>query len=363
MSKLLEYYEYLHAHPELSKQEAETSRFLMDTLSGMCYTPVRIGKYGVYADLVSEETLPWVMLRSDMDALPVTEETGVSYASQNPGVMHACGHDSHMAMLLTAAEALKDKRLPQNIRFLFQPAEEGVSGAVEMVAAGAVPENTVAAFGMHVWPGVEKGKVLAKVGPLMASTTTMEIHVKGLGAHCGNRAKGNDALMTMAQILIRSQEAENLSNGDGSVLFFGMLHSGSSHNIVASEAFMKGTLRTYYPETREKVLAKLEEIVAQTAAEYKTEAKVIYSSFAPAVINPEALTQKVQKLLPNVITEIEPTCIAEDFSRYQEKAPGVLMWLGVGDTPSLHNGRFLVPKEILTVGVDTWIRLAEHKWE
>lgn len=362
MSRLLEYYEYLHANPELSRQEFRTAAFLMKTLADMGYSPVRIGQTGVYADLVVDEKLPWVLVRSDMDALPVTEETGVSYASQNPGVMHACGHDAHMSMLLSAAEELRDKNLPQNIRFLFQPAEEGVTGAVEMVAAGAVPKNTVAVFGMHVWPGVEKRKVLAKVGSLMVSTTTIEIRVKGLGAHCGNREKGNDALMTMAQILVRSKEAEALAEGDGSILFFGMLHSGTSHNIVASDAFMKGTLRTYYPETREKVLAKLEEIAAKTAAEYKTQTEVNYSSFAPAVINPEELTQKVQQLLPNVVTEMAPTRIAEDFSRYQEKAPGVLMWLGVGDTPSLHNGKFLVPKEVLPVGVDSWIRLAMHKW-
>ena len=362
MSKLLEYYEYLHAHPELSKQEFRTAEFLVETLSGMGYSPVRVGTTGVYADLIVDENLPFVMLRSDMDALPVTEETGISYASQNPGVMHACGHDSHMAMLLSAAEELKEKRLPQNIRFLFQPAEEGVTGAVEMVAAGAVPENTAAVFGMHVWPGVPKGKVLAKAGPLMASTTTIQIRCHGLGAHCGIRERGNDALMTMAQILVRSKEAEALSDGDGSILFFGKLQAGTSHNIVASDAIMNGTLRTYYPKTREKVLAKLEEIAAQTAAEYKTEVEVIYSSFAPAVFNPEGLTRQVQALLPNVVTEIAPTRIAEDFSRYQEVAPGVLLWLGVGDTPNLHNGKFLVPKEVLPLGVDAWIRLAEHKW-
>ena len=109
-------------------------------------------------------------------------------------------------------------------------------------------------------------------------------------------------------------------------------------------------------------MAKLEQIAAQAAADYGTEVNVIYSSSAPAVINPESLTKRVQQLLPNVITQIQPTRIAEDFSRYQEKAPGVLMWLGVGDTPSLHNSKFLVPKEVLPTGVDTWIRLASHKW-
>ena len=362
MSKLLEYYEYLHANPELSKQEFRTAEFLEDTLKEMGYSPVRVGKTGVYADLVVDASLPWVLLRSDMDALPVMEETGVPYASQNPGVMHACGHDSHMAMLLSAAEELKKKDLPQNIRFLFQPAEEGVTGAVEMVAAGVVPANTAAVFGMHVWPGVEKGKVLVKSGPLMASTTTIQIRCRGLGAHCGVRERGKDALMTMAQILVRSKEAEALSDGDGSILFFGKLQAGTSHNIVASDAVMNGTLRTYYPKTREKVLAKLEEIAAQTADAYGTEVEVIYSSFAPAVINPEGLAKRVQDLLPNVVTEIQPTRIAEDFSRYQEVAPGVLMWLGVGNTQNLHNGKFLVPKEVLPMGVDAWVRLAEHKW-
>ena len=359
MCKLLEYYEYLHAHPELSRQEHHTADFLVQTLTRMGYAPVRIGETGVYADLVADPALPWVLMRSDMDALPVTEETGAAYASRNPGVMHACGHDSHMAMLLSAAEKLREKKLPQNVRFLFQPAEEGVTGAVEMVAAGAVPANTAAVFGMHVWPGVPKGKVLVKAGPLMASTTTIQIRSRGLSAHCGTRERGRDALMTMAKILVRSKEAEALANGDGSILFFGMLQSGTSHNIVASEAFMKGTLRTYDPKTRERVLAKLEEIIAP---EYGTEAEAVYSSFAPAVINPEPLAEQVQKLLPNVVTEIEPTRIAEDFSRYQQVAPGVLMWLGVGDTPSLHNSKFLVPKEILPLGVDAWVRLAEHKW-
>ena len=362
MEKLFAYYEYLHGHPELSGQEEHTARYLMDALSSMGYEPVRIGKHGVYADLCTDKNLPWVLLRSDMDALPVSEETGVAYASQNPGVMHACGHDSHMAMLLTAAAQLYGKALPQNIRFLFQPAEEGVAGAVEMVAAGAVPAGTVAVFGMHVWPGVPTGKIMAKAGPLMASTTTIEIHCRGLGAHCGKRELGNDALMTMAEILVRSKEAEALSDGDGSILFFGKLQAGTSHNIVASDAMMRGTLRTYYPQTREKVLAKLGEIAAETATAYGTEVEIIYKSFAPAVINPENLTLRVQKLLPNVLTQIEPTRIAEDFSRYQEVAPGVLLWLGVGDTPSLHNGKFLPPREVLPVGVDAWVRLAEHKW-
>ena len=362
MTRLLEYYAHLHEHPELSGKEEYTAGYLEETLVQMGYEPVRVGRYGVYADLCADEDADWVLFRSDMDALPVTEETGLDYASQNPGVMHACGHDSHMAMLLSAAEALKNKKLPRNIRFLFQPAEETVVGAGEVIGAGAVPENCVAVFGMHVWPGVPKGKVLAKTGPLMASVTNIQIRSCGLGAHCGNRERGNDAMMTMARILVRTKEAEALTDGDGSILFFGKLRAGTGHNIVAAEAVMEGTLRTYYPATREKMLAKLEAIAAEEAAAYGTSVEVTYSAYAPAVINPESLTQKVQELLPNVVTEITPTRIAEDFSRYQEMAPGVLLWLGVGDTPSLHNGKYLTPLDVLPVGVDAWLRLAQYPW-
>ena len=362
MYNVLNYYEALHRCPELSGQEEKTACYLTAALREMGYHPVRIGKHGVYADLCTAPELPWVLFRSDMDALPVAEETGIAYASQNPGVMHACGHDSHMAMLLAAAEELKGKKLPQNIRFLFQPAEETVAGAEEMIACGAIPENSRAVFGMHVWPGVPKGMVLAKAGPLMASATNISITCKGLSAHCGNRERGKDAMMTMAEIPQRTKEVEALADGDGSILFFGKLRAGTGHNIVASNAVMEGTLRTYDPAMREKMLITLESAAAETAAKYGTEVSVTYSAYAPSVINPENLAQQVQKLLPNAVTEMEPTRIAEDFSHYQQKVSGMLLWLGVGDTPSLHNSQFLVPKEVLPLGVDAWVRLAEYKW-
>ena len=362
MQDLLQYYEALHRNPELSGQETQTASYLLKVLTEIGYTPARIGKHGVYADLCVDAALPWVLLRSDMDALPVAEETGVSYASQNAGVMHACGHDSHMAMLLAAAKELKEKKLPQNIRFLFQPAEETVVGAEEMIRCGAIPETCSAVFGMHVWPGVPKGTVLAKAGPLMASATNICITCEGLSAHCGNRERGKDAMMTMAEILVRAKEVEAMALNDGSILFFGKLRAGTGHNIVASSSVMEGTLRTYYPHTREKMLAKLESIVAETGEKYGTAVEVTYSAYAPSVINPENLALQVQKVLPNAVTEMEPTRIAEDFSLYQEKVPGVLLWLGVGDTPSLHNSKFLVPKEVLPLGVDAWVHLAEYSW-
>lgn len=328
----------------------------------MGYSPVQVGETGLYADLCVDPDLPWLVLRADMDALPVTEESGLPYASQNPGVMHACGHDAHMAMLLAAASQLKEQPVPQNIRFLFQPAEEIISGAAKMLEAGALPENTAAVFGIHVWPLVPKGKMVAKVGPLMASSTTIQIRCRGRSAHCGKRHEGADALMTAAQIATRFREAEEVAGGDGTVLFCGKLHSGTAHNVVAADAELKGTLRTFSPEKRELVLQKLESIVSQCAAANGTTAQITYPAYNPEVSNPQALTCRVQQLLEDPITDWEPALAAEDFAQYQKVRPGVFLWLGVGDTAALHNGKFFVPQEVLPVGVNTWLKIANYKW-
>ena len=328
----------------------------------MGYLPVRIGRTGVYADLVADPALPWVILRSDMDALPVTEETEVSYASQNPGVMHACGHDAHMTMLLAAAAQLIGQTLPRNIRFLFQPAEESTHGANRVLGEGVMPPNTVAIFGMHVWPGIPKGKLVAKTGPLMASCTTIEIQCRGRCAHCGQREQGADALLSAVQIVSRFREAEAQANGDGSVLFCGSLQAGTSHNIVAAEATIHGTLRTFFDESRQKILKKLEQIAQESAQCYGTAVEVQYTSYAPAVTNDGALTAQVRHLLPDALENADPVLIAEDFSQYQRLCPGVFLWLGVGDTAPLHNGKFLVPREVLPVGRDAWLKLAQFPW-
>jgi len=356
------YYESLHRMPEVAFQEKKTSAFLEQELKMMGYNPKRVGETGLMADLCTDPTLPWLVFRADIDALPVTEETGVPYASENPGVMHACGHDAHTAMLLTAAGLLKAQKLPQNIRFVFQPAEEITSGAKAVIQAGVIPPNTVAAFGFHVWPLVPKGKIVAKAGPLMASSTRIQINCIGKNAHCSKRHEGADALLTAAKIATRFHEAEAVAGGDGTVLFCGKLQSGTAHNIVSAEAEMVGTLRSYSEETRERVIAKLEQIVRQAADEYGTQAKLSAFAYNPAVINPRELAEKVQALFPEAIGEYEPSLAAEDFSRYQHEVPGMFMWLGVGDTAALHNGKFLVPQEVLPIGVDAWLKIANHKW-
>ena len=356
------HYQTLHQMPERAFQEFRTAAYLEQSLKDAGFAPVRIGETGLYADLCTDPSLPWLLFRADIDALPVAEETGLPFASRIDGMMHACGHDTHAAMLLTAAIQLVGHRLPQNIRFLFQPAEEITSGAQMMIDSGVIPENTIGAFGFHVWPQVPKGKIVAKSGPLMASSTRIQVVCTGKNAHCSKRYEGADALLTAAKIATRFHEAEAMANGDGTVLFVGKLHSGNAHNIVSAEAEMVGTLRSYSEESRELVLKKLDEIVQESAAEYGTEAKLNAFAYNPAVINHEELSGKVQKLLPGAILDYAPSLAAEDFSRYQHKVPGVFLWLGVGDTAALHNGKFVVPDEVLPIGVDTWMKIANHKW-
>lgn len=357
-----EHYRELHKIPELAMQEKKTSAYIHNALTKAGYAPVRVGETGMYADLYTDPSLPWLLFRADMDALPVTEETGLPFASETAGMMHACGHDTHVAMLLTAAILLKDSKLPQNIRFLFQPAEEITSGAKVMIEAGAIPQNTVAAFGFHVFPKVPKGKIVAKAGALLASSTRIQINCIGKNAHCSKRQEGADALLTAARIATRFHEAEAMAENDGTVLFCGKLHSGSAHNIVSAEAEMVGTLRSYSEQSRERVLNKLEQIVRESAAEFGSEAKLSAFAYNPAVINHKELAEKVQKLLPEAISSFEPSLASEDFSRYQHEVPGMFLWLGVGDTAALHNGKFVVPDEVLPIGVDAWLKIANHTW-
>ena len=362
MENVVDYYRYLHRHPEVSNQEENTSRYIENTLQAAGYTPQRKGKYGVIADLVTDDNLPWIVLRADMDALPVQENSCVAWPSENKGVMHACGHDSHTAMLLAAAEKLQGRKLPQNVRFLFQPAEEVTEGAREMIEAGAMPQNAKACFGAHVWPGVPFGKIATRPGALMAFTDRIHIVVTGKSAHCGQQHNGINALTCALKILNAFPTAQALAQDARTVLFCGSLHSGDAHNVVAEKAEITGTLRTFLENDCLNIKAALEK--ACRDAEKATGAKVElnWECSVPALNNDETLIQRMQTLFADMDTDIEATPVAEDFSLLEKQAPGVLVWLGLGDVPPLHNSAFYVPEEILPIGVNFWLTIANTQW-
>ena len=360
--KACDYYRELHRHPELSEQEYKTTEYLVSALADLGYQPVRVGSLGVYADLVTSSSLPWLLFRSDIDALPITEAGDISFPSEKPGVMHACGHDAHMSMLLEAAGRLKDKHLPQNIRFLFQPAEETTTGAAMMLAAQVMPPRCSAAFAMHVWPGVPKGTCATKVGPMMASSDVFQITCHGKSAHCARRETGADALMTAVDIVSAMPEIESLAEHDGTVLFCGSIHSGSSHNVVPDESVIRGTLRTFSEEKRARILDALKKTAAACAEKHGTRAASAWEGGCPAVNNDRRLVEMLPRVLEHIDTHACPVLAAEDFALYQRQCPGVMIWLGLGPWHLLHTDSFYVPDEILPLGVENWCRLAEENW-
>lgn len=356
-------YRQLHQIPELSGQEVLTAQQIESALRAMGYTPHRIGDTGVYADRIADPSLPWLLFRADMDALPVQEDSCAPCSSTHPGVMHACGHDAHCAMLLEAAAQLRTMTLPHNIRFLFQPAEETTKGASQLIAAGAIPPNACACFAMHVWPGIQKGVVATRPGALMASSDVYRIEIVGKSAHCAQRSKGADALQTAVQIAARLPSIEQLAQGDGTILFCGSIHSGSAHNVVPDSAELFGTLRTYREEIRQTIKSALEQTTQELCAQFGTTARVLWDGGCPAIRNSAALIERLRQIEPTLQTDTAPTMAAEDFACYQEHIPGLMLWLGIGDVPPLHNPTFYVPEEMLPRGVSLWLNIARYDWK
>ena len=364
---LTECYETIHAHPELSYQEYNTSKYVFDLLTSFGYEPKHYDKTGVIADLISDPSYPTLILRADMDALPVIERTGVPYASQNPGVMHACGHDSHTTMLLGAAQALYGRKLPQNIRFLFQPAEEVTGGALGMIRAGAVPEDAFAAFAMHVWPNVPYGTLATHAPEMMACADEFRVTIHGKSAHVAMRDQGQDALMTAVEIATKIKEIEALRHDPRTVFFLGTLASGESQNIVAEKAFLNGTIRTFSDEDHETIRNTFIETIQQICEKYGTTSEIEFL-LCNAVRNNPKMIERLKGLseaekLPVLDDNPTPSMAGEDFSEYQRIVPGVLLWLGVGKSPALHSDNFIVPEALLPIGVKTLITIAETDWK
>ena len=363
MKDVVSYYRDLHRMPELSGAEVETAMYLEQELLRIGYLPQRIGKTGVYADLVSEPQLPWLLLRADTDALAIQENSCADVISENSGVMHACGHDAHCAMLLEAAKVLYGKTLPQNIRFLFQPAEETTKGAAEMIENGVIPQNLCACFAMHLWPGVEKGKVVTCSGKMMASSDVFFIRISGRKAHCAQQHLGADALQTALTIATGLNDIRKQATNPQTILFCGSIHSGSSHNVVPDEATLMGTLRSFSPWDRQVLKTGVEYLCRHAAQAYDTKVSLVWDGGCPAIHNDAELIRVLQKLNPTICDDLSPTMAAEDFACYQDFAPGVMMWMGVGDVPPLHNEAFYVPTEVLPQGVELWMKIARHKWK
>lgn len=353
----------LHRIPELDDQLPETLSYVTSVLEPLpCALSSPIpGSVCAFFDAGKPETTAF---RADMDALPVIEATGLPYASRHPGAMHACGHDGHTAMALALAEYVAGHlaELPCNVLFLFQPAEETTGGAKRLCETGILEQRHVArVFGLHLWPGLEAGRVFSRPGPLMARSNEVTVTVTGKSVHLSRAAEGRDALTAGITYLQRAYDmVEQLPPQEPRVLRFGKMVSGTVRNAVSGETRLEGSLRTYHEETYRVCREKLAAIGKAVAAESGCGVHVHLSEGYPAVWNHEGLYETVCRNLGEQAPALlsAPALAAEDFSFYQRYVPGVFFFLGVGATAELHAPDFCFDDEfVLPQGVEFLKRL------
>ena len=371
----------LHQHPELSFQEVRTAGIAakeMETLGFSIRTG--IGRTGVIAELHNGDG-PVIALRADMDALPILEANTHDFISENPGVMHACGHDGHVSGMIGAARILANERdsgrLPEGtLRFIFQPSEEatddeGKSGAMRMVDEG-VMEGVDAVVGLHLGGPLPCGKIFFASGPIMAGAAEIHIQVHGKSSHAGMPEAGVDALVLAARSVVAVQDAapENRSPVEDGLISFGQIAGGTATNVLADRVTIDGTMRFFSEETREHLRSRLEEgfaVVASSGGEVEID---VETGILP-VINDQRVTEVVRAAVVDLVGEeevlpITPMTLAEDFSFLAHEAPGTFFWVGaaLAEPRMHHEADFDIDESALPLGAATLaagaIRLLEE---
>jgi len=368
MKTIQTYREELHKIPEIGLQEFKTHGYLINELKALGYRPKTVFHTGVYLyiDYGQSET---IMFRSDIDALKITEKTSVTFKSTHEGMMHACGHDGHMSILLGFAQALKSiNKLNRNILLVFQPAEEYPGGAKEIIKTGLLQQfNVTEVYGIHLFPNLEEGTINTKAGPLMGNITLFDVEVHGKSAHAAMKEEGIDALLAATLFYTKMKEQLSIELTDEPhVATFGQISSGSAINIISNYTLLKGTIRSLSETTYNKIQAIITrvktDIETQTGATIDLHLNFLY----PAVYNDPTLYDKAKNILKDLpFHELkEPYLISEDFSYYQQVVPGIFFLLGTkneakGYTYLLHNDRFDFDSKVLKQGVNLYLKLIQ----
>jgi amidohydrolase len=343
---------HLHAHPELTLHEKQTAAFVCEKLRELGVPFVAgIGGHGVVATISRGQSNRSVGLRADMDALPITETTGLPHASGNPGVMHACGHDGHTTSLLGAAALLqRDTSWSGTVHLVFQPAEEGGGGAKSMIADGLFerfPMERI--FGYHNWPGLDAGTVAVHDAAVMASGGRIEIRVKGHSGHAALPHMTRDPLIASAHLLLGLQTivSRNVDPLDSVVISIATMEAGTAANQISGEAFMRGTMRTLRNETCDQVEAAIRRVAAGVAQSCDVEIEVGLRRGNPVTVNAAA----ERELAAEAVTaaglplrrDMAPAMTGEDFAWYLQERPGAFVWIGNGPAEhgrELHNSSY-----------------------
>ena len=381
LAEVLDYHDELtvirrdiHAHPELAFAEQRTAGLVAARLAEFgCEVYRGLAGTGVIGTIRNGNTPGAIGLRADMDALPIQELNDFSHRSTHDGRMHACGHDGHTAMLLGAARYLAATRnFEGTVHLIFQPAEEGGGGGRVMVEEGLFDKFPCdAVFALHNRPGIEVGRIAVRPGPLLAASDRWDICIRGRGTHAAHPHLGIDPFVIGAQIVLALQTitSRNVDPLDAAVVSVGFIKGGAAYNVIPDDLHIGGTARSFRPEVRDLIEARLGEIARGVATLHGASAEAEYRRNYPPTINHQAETEFAAEVAAEicgpdqVIRDVAPSMGAEDFSFMLNACPGAMLWLGNGpgeDGCFLHNARYDFNDAALPVGVSFLARLAER---
>ncbi len=361
----------IHAHPELLYDVHRTAAFVADRLKefGCDEVATGLGRTGVVGVIKGRRPaggdIKVIGLRADMDALPIEEKTKLAYASKTKGLMHACGHDGHTAMLLGAARYLAETRnFAGEAVVIFQPAEEGGAGAAAMIKDGLMDRFAIdQVFGMHNGPGMPVGSFAIRSGPIMAATDAIDIEIEGLGGHAARPHKCLDSVLVGAQLITALQQivSRNVDPLDSAVISMCEFHAGNARNVIPQTAVLRGTVRTLTAEVRELIEKRVKEVVAGVAQITGAKIDLTYERGYPVTTNHAAQTEFATEVARQVagdanVHEMPPLMGAEDFSYMLEQRPGAFIFCGNGDTAGLHHPAYNFNDEAIVFGTSYWTR-------
>lgn len=364
---LIERRRELHRHPELAFEEKDTTAKIKSWLAEASITLADLPlETGALAVIGGKKPGPVIALRTDIDALPIAEKTGLPFASVVPGKMHACGHDLHMTSMLGAALLLKKRedKLNGTVKIIFQPAEEIGEGA-QRVLKTHVLDDVRAICGMHIMPYLPVGTVGIKSGPLMAGVDHFIIDLSGKGTHGAVPEQGNDLIVVSAQIIsaLQSIVSRELSPLDQAVISTTRITAGNTWNVMPNHAQLEGTVRTFTEQTRNKIEQRMNELVTRIAAAFAVTGKLTYLRQGPPVDNDPGLAGLAQEAAREAglkVVDPEPTTIGEDFAFYQKQMTSLFVFMGVSGSSGLHHADLIVDERAIGKSARFFAALAER---
>lgn len=366
----------IHAHPELLYDVHHTAAFVADRLRefGCDEVAIGLGRTGVVGVIkgrkpAGNSNVKVIGLRADMDALPIEENTGLSYASKIPGMMHACGHDGHTAMLLGAARYLAETRnFAGDAVVIFQPAEEGGAGAAAMIKDGLMDRFAIdQVYGMHNVPGIPVGSFAISSGPILAATDFIDLRIEGQGGHAARPHECIDSVLVGAQLItvLQSIVSRTVDPLDSAVVSICEFHAGNAHNVIPQAAELRGTVRTLTAEVRDLVEKRVREVVVGMTQMTGASIDLVYERGYPVTVNHASQTNVAIQVAKEIagdanVHEMLPLMWAEDFAYMLEARPGAFIFCGNGNSAGLHNPAYNFNDEAIVYGTSYWIKLVEN---